>query len=281
MGPEADRARTVPLIRMWPPCWSVRPQTPARGMTVRLWTFGLDERPMATARGPLNGSVRSAAKAADDRRTRLAGISLSGPPIADTMPEPAFFLRTGRRFNRRGRPACWPALFQPSSYLGLFMFLALTGLRHAVARGSGARAGRRAQQPGHPATRDLRLPACILGTLAGDSMTYAIGYHWGRNLVEAHPRLSKLLHAENGKRFEAAVNNHAFKVMLISRFIIGVRASVYLTAGVVRIPYRRFLMYDVVCVSVMVSTVFLLAYMFGDDVLSWVRRAEWTRNLRS
>jgi O-antigen ligase len=38
-------------------------------------------------------------------------------------------------------------------------------------------------------------------------------------------------------------------------------------------------MCDVVCVSVMVSIVFFLAYCFGDDVLNWVRRAEWTATL--
>jgi membrane protein DedA with SNARE-associated domain len=172
-------------------------------------------------------------------------------------------------------PGVLAAFFQPSSYLGLFMFLALTGcglpLPEEVALVlAGVLSNQGVLRP------EFALASCILGTLAGDTLTYSIGYHWGRNLVEAHPRLSKLLHAENGKKFEAAVNSHAFKVMLISRFIIGVRASVYLTAGVVRIPYRRFLMYDLVCVSVMVSTIFFLAYSFGDDVLRWVRRAEWT-----
>jgi membrane protein DedA with SNARE-associated domain len=165
-------------------------------------------------------------------------------------------------------------LFHPSSYLGFFIFLALTGCGLPVPEEvalvlAGVLSAQGNLQP------ELALLSCILGTLAGDSITYAIGYHWGRGLLEAHPKLSKLLHAENGKKFEKAVNAHAFKAMLVSRFIIGVRGSVYLTAGVVRVPYRRFLAYDVVCVSLMVSTVFWLAYYFGDDVLNWVRRAEW------
>lgn len=167
------------------------------------------------------------------------------------------------------------SIFHPTSYLGLILFLALTGCGLPVPEEvalvlAGVLSNQGILRP------EFALVACILGTLTGDTITYTIGRHWGRNLVEAHPRLSKLLHAENGKRFEAAMNDHAFKVMLISRFIIGVRATVYLTAGVVRIPYRRFLMYDIFCVSAMVSTVFFLAYYFGDDVLSWVRRAEWT-----
>lgn len=170
------------------------------------------------------------------------------------------------------------ALFHPSSYLGLIVFLTLTGCGLPLPEEVALVLAGVLSNEGH-LRPEFALAACILGTLAGDSVTYAIGYHWGRNLVEAHPRLSKLLHAENGRRLEAAVDSHAFKVMLISRFIIGVRASVYLTAGVVRLPYLRFLAYDVICVSLMVSTVFLLAYSFGDDVLHWVRQAEWTATL--
>jgi membrane protein DedA with SNARE-associated domain len=218
------------------------------------------------------------ASTAKIRRVTVPHIAPAGYAILKTARGPHCFHRTGRRLPSIRTPGVLATFFHPSSYLGLFVFLTLTGCGMPIPEEvalvlAGVLSNQGVLRP------EFALLACILGTLAGDSVTYAIGYHWGRNLVENHPRLSKMLHAENGKRFEAAVNSHAFKMMFVSRFIVGVRATVYVTAGVVRVPYRRFLMYDVVCVSVMVSIVFFLAYCFGDDVLNWVRRAEWTATL--
>ena len=42
------------------------------------------------------------------------------------------------------------------------------------------------------------------------------------------------------------------------------------------IPYRRFLIYDVVCATLVVTTFFFLAYLFGESVIDWSRDAEIT-----
>ena len=44
--------------------------------------------------------------------------------------------------------------------------------------------------------------------------------------------------------------------------------------GVVRLPFRRFLIYDIISASMVVGVVFGLSYLFGEQVADWVKHAE-------
>ncbi len=166
-------------------------------------------------------------------------------------------------------------LFHPSSYLGIILFLVLTGCGMPIPEEVAIVFAGVLSAEGnlHPPTA---LAACLLGAILGDSIMYAIGYRWGDSLLGAHPRLAKLLHAKREKRFEEAIEKHAFKVMLLSRFLVGLRGPVYLAAGAVRMPFRKFLLINLLCASLVVVTVFSLAYLFGEEVVDWVRDAELT-----
>ena len=97
--------------------------------------------------------------------------------------------------------------------------------------------------------------------------------------AKAHPRFAKLLDAENAAHFQTAIDGHALKVMLLARFLVGIRAPVYVMTGVVRMPYRRFLVYDIISATLVVSVVFSLAYFFGTNVREWVGHVEFYATL--
>ena len=44
-------------------------------------------------------------------------------------------------------------------------------------------------------------------------------------------------------------------------------------------PYRRFLLYDLVCATLVVTTFFFLSFFFGERVLGWIRDAEITATI--
>jgi membrane protein DedA with SNARE-associated domain len=115
---------------------------------------------------------------------------------------------------------------------------------------------------------------CLAGAVVGDSFMYAIGYRWGHGIFTSHPKFAKLFATENEQQFQKAVEAHALKVMLIARFLIGIRAPVYVMTGVVRLPFRRFLLYDVISATMVVGVVFWLSYYFGEQVADWVHHAE-------
>jgi membrane protein DedA with SNARE-associated domain len=169
-------------------------------------------------------------------------------------------------------------LLQSGSYLGIFVFMVLTGcglpLPEEVAI---VFAGVRS------AHGELLLPAAfaatLLGALIGDAAMYGIGRRFGHSLVRLHPKLAKLLHADQEQYFEQAIRRHGFKVLLASRFMVGIRGPVYLAAGVVRMPFRRFLLWDLFCATLVVGVFFALSYYLGtfldrDTIRRMVRDTE-------
>lgn len=121
---------------------------------------------------------------------------------------------------------------------------------------------------------ELAFTACLLGALVGDAAMYGIGRRFGHNLIRIHPIFAKLVGAEREEYFEQAIVQHGFKVLLLARFMVGVRGPVYLAAGVMRMPFAKFLVWDLVCATLVVGAFFTLAYAFGDDIARLLRDAE-------
>ncbi|MGD9636432.1 MAG: DedA family protein, partial [Pirellulales bacterium] len=169
-------------------------------------------------------------------------------------------------------------LFHPTSYLGIVVFLILTGCGMPIPEEVAFVVAGVLSAEGH-LHWPTALAACLLGALLGDSVMYGIGRQWGESLLSSHPRLSWMLQAKREKQFEEAVEQHAFKVMFLSRFLVGIRGPVYVAAGASHVPYRKFLMYDLVCASLVVTTFFFLAFFFGERVLNWIRDAEMTATI--
>ena len=165
------------------------------------------------------------------------------------------------------------SLLHPSSYLGFFVFIALTGCGLPIPEEAAIVVAGVLSAQGQLDCR-IAFAVCLAGAVVGDSFMYAIGYRWGHGIFTSHPRFAKLFAAENEQQFQKAVESHALKVMMLARFLVGVRAPVYVMTGVVRLPYRRFLVYDIISASLVVGAVFGLSYLFGEQVAGWVKHAE-------
>jgi membrane protein DedA with SNARE-associated domain len=169
------------------------------------------------------------------------------------------------------------SLLHPSSYLGIFVFLVLTGCGFPIPEEvaivvAGVLSAEGKLHVGYA------LAACLAGAVVGDSLLYFIG-RWGGKRLAKHPALTRFLHAERDPRLETAIKRHSFKALLLARFLVGIRAPVYLAAGAVRMPFRRFLLTDLFCATLVVFIFFGLAYAFGDDVAHRIRTAEKTATL--
>jgi len=167
-------------------------------------------------------------------------------------------------------------ILHPGSYLGIIVFLILTGcglpLPEEVAI---IAAGVLSSPPDAALNPYLAFAACIFGALVGDSVMYFFGRLLGRSGLRDHPFLAAHLTPESEKKIEAMIQRHGPKVFLLVRFMVGVRAPVYVTSGVLRVPFRWFLLVDGICATIVVSVVFGLGYLFGDPIKSWIRHSEW------
>ncbi|RIK88608.1 MAG: hypothetical protein DCC67_00260 [Planctomycetota bacterium] len=164
-------------------------------------------------------------------------------------------------------------LLHPGSYFGIFALMVLTGCglpapEEVFIIGAGVLSASGDLQP------QWAFTACLAGALLGDAVMYGIGRRFGHNLLRVHPYFAKIVGAEREERFERAVLRHGFKVLLLARFMVGVRGPVYLAAGVVRMPFGRFVLWDLFCASLVVSLFFGLAYAVGDDIARLLKDAE-------
>jgi membrane protein DedA with SNARE-associated domain len=159
------------------------------------------------------------------------------------------------------------------SYLGIILFLVLTGCGlPAPEEVPIVMAGILSSQ-GQLHT-GLAFASCLVGAVLGDCVMYAMGYHFGHNLLRNHPRFARFLRADREAKFEHMIQSHGLKVLFVARFMVGVRSPVYLSAGILRVSFRRFLLTDLVSATLVVSLFFGLAYFFGNTIMNAMRGAE-------
>ncbi|MCH8047476.1 MAG: DedA family protein [Planctomycetes bacterium] len=162
-----------------------------------------------------------------------------------------------------------------SSYFGIFVVLVLTGCGLPLPEEVPIVVAGVLAADGTLKNVYLALATCLLGAVAGDCVMYYIGHHFGRSWLREHPFLARHLTPERERQIEEKIRQHGLKVFFLARFMLGVRAPIYITCGIMRVPFRRFLFADAISASVVVSLVFGLSYWFGEDVRIWIKRSEW------
>jgi membrane protein DedA with SNARE-associated domain len=122
----------------------------------------------------------------------------------------------------------------------------------------------------------IALPVCFLGVLSGDVLLYWVGHHWGERIL-AWRVVRLVLSPEREAALLAGYRRHGLKIVFTARHVLGLRAAAFLTAGIARVPFTRFVAVDALAALVSVPVGFGLAYFFTDRVealLRDVRRVE-------
>jgi membrane-associated protein len=99
------------------------------------------------------------------------------------------------------------------------------------------------------------------GALAGDNLGYSIGRGLGPRLEPRIRRSPKATARHAWARKKLATKGST--VVLVSRFIPGGRTATTLTAGLVRMPWRRFVGLSIVAGAIWASFAGLLGYTGG------------------
>ncbi len=161
------------------------------------------------------------------------------------------------------------------SYLTIFIVLVLTGSGLPIPEEFPIiLAGVLSAPPNPKLDPWLAFMWCLLGAIVGDCVMYVIGYHFGRPVLREHPWFARFITPEREIQIEQKFRQHGLKVFFVARFLVGIRSPVYLTAGILRVSFRRFLMIDLFCAAMVVGTFFWLAYLFGETIAKWVKGAE-------
>jgi membrane protein DedA with SNARE-associated domain len=103
------------------------------------------------------------------------------------------------------------------------------------------------------------------GLLVTDFSLYLIGKKYGRRLFE-HKTFQKLLTPGRFKRIEEKFKQWGIWVILLGRHIFGLRAQIFLAAGMVRMSPLKFLLADGLSAMVTMILMMGIGYVGGNSV---------------
>ncbi len=109
------------------------------------------------------------------------------------------------------------------------------------------------------------LAANLLGIMAGDLATYGLGYWMGPRALE-HPLLRPVMTRARMEKVRRFFDRHGKKAIFLGRFVTGLRAPLFLAAGVTRLPARVFAGMDLAAALLSAPLLFTAAWWFGDGI---------------
>ncbi len=105
----------------------------------------------------------------------------------------------------------------------------------------------------------------LAGILVGDSVIYWMGRRLGVRVAE-FGLLRRLVPPEKLEEVEKRLRHRGKIVVVIARYLPGLRAPTYFTVGHSRMPYWQFLLFDGMAALVSAPLWVWLGFWFGDDI---------------
>jgi len=116
------------------------------------------------------------------------------------------------------------------------------------------------------AERDLRLGWIIaVGTIAatlGDNLGFALGYYGGRPLLERYRSVFRI-QSKTLAQGEGLFARFGAPTVFFARFIFGMRIITGPLAGVLRMPWKKFLIFNFLGAILWVTVISSAGYLFG------------------
>lgn len=107
----------------------------------------------------------------------------------------------------------------------------------------------------------------MAGVVLGDGVLYGAGRIWGRRLLNLGFIRRNFVPSDKQEKIEKNFAERGIWVLLGARLLPGIRAPVFIMAGVLKVPLGRFLLADAIYAIPLVNVLFWLAYFLTDQVL--------------
>jgi len=125
----------------------------------------------------------------------------------------------------------------------------------------------------------IMLPLCIFGVVLCDTILYLIGRRWGIRLFHSPWVRRRVLPDERRAKIEHNFHKYGIRILLVARLLPGIRTPVFVMAGVMKLPFNRFLLADTIYAVPGVSLFFGLAYWFTDSFKRVFDKVEQSRTI--
>jgi membrane-associated protein len=116
---------------------------------------------------------------------------------------------------------------------------------------------------------ELQLPwIIVVGTIAatlGDNIGFALGYYGGRPVLERY-RTAFRIQGATLARGEELFARYGTVTIFFARFVFGMRIIAGPLAGVLRMPWRKFTVFNFLGAAVWVTVISGAGYLFGQHL---------------
>jgi membrane protein DedA with SNARE-associated domain len=120
------------------------------------------------------------------------------------------------------------------------------------------------------------IAVCFVGVLTGDSFIFFLGAKYGKMLTRK-AFFRSFLTEEHLDQVQIKLHAHGNKMIFAARFMPGLRAPFFFSAGTLHLPFSVFLFYDGLAALISVPTIVWLVYHFGslaDQVIDMIKHVE-------
>jgi len=108
--------------------------------------------------------------------------------------------------------------------------------------------------------------ATFAGVVISDYFPYILGNYIRKGTIKAKI-LTQLFSPRKIVRIHRYLDKYGIFTFIVGRFVpFGVRNTLFMTSGLIGLKLRRFALYDTTAATISVSTLFFLAYHFGEAV---------------
>ena len=156
------------------------------------------------------------------------------------------------------------SLIQPSPYMGIFLLLILGTLGLPFPEDTTLILS------GFLMAQEIiqSLPAFLLiypTLLMTDFLLYWIGKRYGRRVVE-HKIFHRIVSLNRLLKLEGKFRKWGIWVAFFGRHLLGVRAQIFLAAGVMRMPAQKFLLADALSALITMAIMIGIGYFGGSQI---------------
>lgn len=113
----------------------------------------------------------------------------------------------------------------------------------------------------------VAIGAAVLGALVG----YILGIRWGHSLLRRWSWFERVTH-KGVERSEDFFRRHGSKAVFLGRFVPVLRATIGFIAGIGRMNFGRFMIWNVAGAAAWACLIGLLSYYLGQAVVSAIER---------
>jgi membrane protein DedA with SNARE-associated domain len=104
-----------------------------------------------------------------------------------------------------------------------------------------------------------------IGLLMADFFLYSVGKKYGRMVVE-HKRFHRLISPEKLLKLEGKFRKRGILIIFFGRHLIGLRAQIFIVAGIMKMSSIKFLIADAATALVTITLIGGIGYLGGNRI---------------